>query len=156
MKGGWPNCALTVVLSICVWACGGTQSTTEVDPLERALQRADQLVGEAVVQGLDAEEDQDRIVFTARYNPAADCGCPAWEIVYRGRWMRVHLDASADEQMALEAQTEQAERDHEADVFATYRLVGRIDRELVLVEQTGMRYRTLWLVQVDDEGGDGM
>jgi len=140
-----------VAVSVCLCACGGTQLSSPITQVERAYQQAAEIVTEAVDRGVEADESQEVVIFPIRYNPVSACGCPDWEIVYRGRWIRVFVETSTEAELMLDQLTERAERDRDAEAFAVYRVAGHLDTDTTPDPDTGIEYRNFRLVRVENE-----
>ncbi len=127
-----------------LFACGGYRVEQQLDPIEAALIHSSAGVLDAIDAGLGAEAAQEWIGFSARFNPA-NCACPPWEIILRGHWVRVWLEAEAGSGGQLDRLETTARRDLGEGVLTQYRLFGRLEVRNS-VAPTGVDYVTLVVV----------
>jgi tRNA1Val (adenine37-N6)-methyltransferase len=135
---------MLMVLLLFATSCSTPSATASIDPMTNAIEQSAELLQQAVHRGHEVCAELDAVRFSLRYNPA-ECDCPAWEIVYHGRWTRVYLQSGTETDRLLNNLAEQARLDHESSLYEVYETVGHLGPELTTA-QSGMRYRTFWII----------
>ncbi len=120
--------------------CNSHYPETALNDVEVAIEMSAERIQTAVGAGQLAEQERDWFRLISRYNPA-ECSCPPWEVVLRGRWTRVWLEATAESASWLQEFKEGAAADYSAGILRDYVVFGRFGEEFRPAE-TGMSYQT--------------